>query len=299
MAHLLETGRLTLEDLRSLERSLGEQHHVKVHSQPARDVVRSERTPAQVRQPRIVTTRGQDDECPSITSQCFQSTLASTARPPVARNFVCWGRVGLLLSCEARLKQDALWNLAAGVAQICSSCHSLQLGFWLHSTFTIPWPMEVSLCLPQTRVVTAVSVDEGTMTSGRLSSARLEPETPRTEMTHTELYCSLTLVWVLGCLFFLRVWWHRHCSDEDKASGRRTRGVGQCFGNPPSGENSASRAAARYAHCLFPLPRTGSLRDQETEACLTQREWLRLLPIKSLRQSCCMRSHTSDAATTW
>ena len=40
----------------------------------------------------------------------------------------------------------------------------------------------------------------------------LEPNRPRTETTHTELYCSLTLVWVFGSLFFLRVWWHRHCT---------------------------------------------------------------------------------------
>jgi BlaI family penicillinase repressor len=40
MAHLLETGRLTLEDLRSLERSLGEQQDVKAHSQPTRHTAR-------------------------------------------------------------------------------------------------------------------------------------------------------------------------------------------------------------------------------------------------------------------
>ena len=43
MAHLLETGRLTLEDLRSLERSLSEQQDVKVSSQPALHAVRSGR----------------------------------------------------------------------------------------------------------------------------------------------------------------------------------------------------------------------------------------------------------------
>ena len=42
MAHLLETGRLTLEDLRSLERSLGEQQDVKAHSQPAQQASRSD-----------------------------------------------------------------------------------------------------------------------------------------------------------------------------------------------------------------------------------------------------------------
>jgi len=40
MAHLLETGRLTLEDLRSLERSIGEQQDVKTHSQSTRQAVR-------------------------------------------------------------------------------------------------------------------------------------------------------------------------------------------------------------------------------------------------------------------
>jgi len=42
MAHLLETGRLTLEDLRSLERNLGEQQDVKEHSQPTRHTARTE-----------------------------------------------------------------------------------------------------------------------------------------------------------------------------------------------------------------------------------------------------------------
>ena len=42
--------------------------------------------------------------------------------------------------------------------------------------------------------------------------SRLEPNPPTAEIAHAELYCSLTLVWVLGCLFFLRLWWHRHCT---------------------------------------------------------------------------------------
>jgi len=42
MAHLLETGRLTLEDLRGLERSLGEQQDAIAHSQPTRHALRSE-----------------------------------------------------------------------------------------------------------------------------------------------------------------------------------------------------------------------------------------------------------------
>jgi BlaI family transcriptional regulator, penicillinase repressor len=44
MAHLLETGRLTLEDLRSLERSLGEQQDVKTHSQSVRSDKRRQKS---------------------------------------------------------------------------------------------------------------------------------------------------------------------------------------------------------------------------------------------------------------
>jgi predicted transcriptional regulator len=43
MAHLLETGRLTLEDLRTLERSVGEQQDVKADSQPTRQANRSDK----------------------------------------------------------------------------------------------------------------------------------------------------------------------------------------------------------------------------------------------------------------
>ena len=39
---------------------------------------------------------------------------------------------------------------------------------------------------------------------------------PRTERRHSELYCSLTLVWVLGWAFFLRVWWQRHSTTNAK-----------------------------------------------------------------------------------
>src|SRR5262249_32126109 len=37
-----------------------------------------------------------------------------------------------------------------------------------------------------------------------------EPNIPTTEAKHRELYCGLTLVWVLGCVFFFTVWWYRH-----------------------------------------------------------------------------------------
>jgi len=71
-----------------------------------------------------------------------------------------------------------------------------------------PWPGEVISYYP-TRVVTEFPLtrdyDEPTVVIGKL-----EPNAPRPEPRHAELYCGLTLVWVLGCAFFLRVWWHRH-----------------------------------------------------------------------------------------
>jgi TonB family protein len=70
------------------------------------------------------------------------------------------------------------------------------------------WPSKV-ISSSSTRVVTEFPLtqeyDEPTVVIGKL-----EPNTPRVELRHTELYCSLTLVWVLGCVFFLRVSWHRH-----------------------------------------------------------------------------------------
>ena len=72
----------------------------------------------------------------------------------------------------------------------------------------VPWPREV-VSPSSTRVVTEFPLtkeyDQPAVVIGKL-----EPTTPRAEMRHAELYCSLTLVWVLGCAFFLRVWWHRH-----------------------------------------------------------------------------------------
>ena len=68
-----------------------------------------------------------------------------------------------------------------------------------------PWAISSS----STRVVTEFPLtkdyDEPIVVIGKL-----EPNTPRTEVGHTELYCGLTVVWVLGCVFFLTVWWHRH-----------------------------------------------------------------------------------------
>lgn len=49
MAHLIETGRLTLEDLRSLERSLSEQPDVNVQPRPSRQPNRSEARPRKSR----------------------------------------------------------------------------------------------------------------------------------------------------------------------------------------------------------------------------------------------------------
>ncbi len=82
---------------------------------------------------------------------------------------------------------------------------------WLLAPLNIqvPWPW--AILSPSTHVVTEFPItkeyDEPAVVIGNLV-----PSASRIEMRHTELYCSLTLVWVLGCLFFLRLWWHRHCT---------------------------------------------------------------------------------------
>lgn len=72
----------------------------------------------------------------------------------------------------------------------------------------VPWPREV-VSPSSTRVVTEFPLtkeyDQPAVVTGKL-----EPTAPRAELRHAELYCTLTLVWVLGCAFFLRVWWHRY-----------------------------------------------------------------------------------------
>jgi TonB family protein len=47
-------------------------------------------------------------------------------------------------------------------------------------------------------------------------TGKLEPTTARAALRHAELYCSLTLVWALGCAFFLRAWWHRHSTMKSR-----------------------------------------------------------------------------------
>jgi len=78
----------------------------------------------------------------------------------------------------------------------------------------VPWPWE-AISSSSIRVVTEFPLtkeyDEQTVVIGKL-----EPNAPRTEMRHAELYCSLTLVWLLGCLFFLSVWWRRHCTMKTR-----------------------------------------------------------------------------------
>ena len=77
----------------------------------------------------------------------------------------------------------------------------------------IPWPLK-AISASSTRVVMEFPLtkqSEQTVVIGRL-----EPDTPRTELAHTEFYCSFTLVWTLGCLFFLKIWWRRHCTMKTK-----------------------------------------------------------------------------------
>ena len=78
----------------------------------------------------------------------------------------------------------------------------------------VPWPRE-AISSTSIRVVTEFPLtkeyDESTGVIGKLESIA-----PRAEVTHTELYCSLTVVWVVGCVFFLRVWWHQHCTMKTR-----------------------------------------------------------------------------------
>ena len=77
-----------------------------------------------------------------------------------------------------------------------------------------PWPREV-ISSYSTNVVTEFPLtkeyDKPTVVIGKL-----ERNAPRAEPKHTELYCSLTLIWLLGCVFFLTVWWHRHCTMKTR-----------------------------------------------------------------------------------
>jgi TonB family protein len=78
----------------------------------------------------------------------------------------------------------------------------------------VPWPREVVSSSPA-RVVTEFPLrtesEDQAVVIGPLETNRAG-----TEGTHTELYCSLTLVWVPGCLFFLWVWWHRHSTMKTR-----------------------------------------------------------------------------------
>jgi hypothetical protein len=157
-----------------------------------------------------------------------QPALASIARPPVARNIICWRRVAFLPSREARLKQDTLWNLAAGIGQICCSCRSLcpTSSSTGHSRSLAP---EV-ISSYSTNVVTEFPLtkeyDKPTVVIGKL-----ERNAPRAEPKHTELYCSLTWIWLLGCVFFLTVWWHRHCTMKTRLREGEDLVSGSAFGN--------------------------------------------------------------------
>jgi TonB family protein len=79
-----------------------------------------------------------------------------------------------------------------------------------------PWPREV-ISSSSTRVVTEFPLtkeyDEPTLVIGKSES-----QTPKAAMRHTELYCSLTLIWLLGCVCFLTVWWQRHCMLKTRLS---------------------------------------------------------------------------------
>src|SRR5262245_32968305 len=72
----------------------------------------------------------------------------------------------------------------------------------------IPWPRKtISASSTSISVEFPLSkqIEQLTLVVGRL-----EAHTTITENTHKELYCALTLVWALGCVFFLRVWWCGH-----------------------------------------------------------------------------------------
>jgi TonB family protein len=72
---------------------------------------------------------------------------------------------------------------------------------WLGKV-ALPSPYPAATEFPLTKEYEAPSV----------VGSKLEPKTPRFELKHAELYCCLTLVWVLGCGCFLSIWWHRHCT---------------------------------------------------------------------------------------
>jgi len=143
----------------------------------------------------------------------------------------------LLASVSSRLWPallDHLWQgtLFAGVVWIFCllakrASSRTRHGIWLLASvkFAVPavlfvWllaPLEIQVRWPReaissssVRVVTEFPLtkefDEPTVVI-----RKLEPSAPRAELGHTELYCSLTLVWLFGCLFFLTVWWQRHC----------------------------------------------------------------------------------------
>ena len=72
----------------------------------------------------------------------------------------------------------------------------------------VPWPRDL-VSSSSTRVVTEFPLTKE-YHPPLVVIGELEPNTPGTETRHTELYCSSTLVWLLGYVFFLRAWWHRH-----------------------------------------------------------------------------------------
>lgn len=73
-----------------------------------------------------------------------------------------------------------------------------------------PWPGEVFSSSSVRAVMEfPLTKDSGAST---VVIGRFEPNAKTAEKSHAELYCILTLVWVLGCLYFLRLWWHRHCT---------------------------------------------------------------------------------------
>ena len=134
---------------------------------------------------------------------------------------------------------DHLWQgtLFAGVAWLlCVSAKrassKTRYGIWLLASlkFAVPavlfaWllaPLDIQVSWPREGVSSSSArlVREFPLTPELEEQVvvigLLESHSPGTETTHTELYCSLTLIWVLGCLFFLRVWWHRHSAMKTR-----------------------------------------------------------------------------------
>jgi len=91
----------------------------------------------------------------------------------------------------------------------------------------VPWAGEAALS-SSARAVTefplTLKYEAPTVVSGKL-----ETVTPKSELRHAELYCSLTLIWALGCVCFQSIWWHRHCKMKARLRDGETLVSGSVF----------------------------------------------------------------------